>query len=348
VSGFVSARGKRLTLRRYVVTLSVCAIACAVVALVAPLIGRTASGFEVLPLSALASDSPLHVVWVLRAKEVAEALIVGGALAGAGCALQALMRNPLAEPFTLGISSGSSLAAVLAIRLGMEPWLGGWGVGLAALAGAVATTVLIVRMSRVGRELPPATLVLAGVTISTFCSAANVLIQQTTEFATTSHMINWMFGGLDAGRWAGAKLFALPELAGMLALLFFARDLDALAAGPEVAASLGVPVARTQRAVFTIACVLVGMAIAIGGPIGFVGLIVPHLLRGIIGPDHRLLVPASLLGGGALLIICDTIARMAAWPDLLSAGAVTAVLGGPFFFAILARRRKNASMWGTR
>ena len=348
MSGFVSARGKRLTLRRYAVTLAVCAIACAVVAVVAPLVGRTANGLEVLPLSALASDSPLHVVWLLRAKEVAEALIVGGALAGAGCALQALMRNPLAEPFTLGISSGSSLAAVLAIRLGIEPLLGGWGVGAAALAGAVVTQVLIVRMSRIGRELPPATLVLAGVTISTFCSAANLLVQQTSEFAASSHMLNWMFGGLDPGRWAGVQLLALPEIAGMLALLVFARDLDALAAGPEVAASLGVPVARTQRAVFGISCVLVGMAIAIGGPIGFVGLIVPHLLRGIIGPDHRLLVPASLLGGGALLVVCDTIARMAAWPDLLSAGAVTAVLGGPFFFWILVSQRRSASLWGKR
>ena len=348
MSGFVSARGRRLTLRRYVVTLAACAMACAVVALVAPLVGRTAQEFEVLPLSALSASDSLHAIWLLRAKEVVEALIVGGALAGAGCALQALMRNPLAEPFTLGISSGSSLAAVIAIRLGIEPLLGGWGVGLAALAGAVMTTVLIVQLSRVGRELPPATLVLAGVTISTFCSAANVIIQQTSEFATSSHMINWMFGGLDAGRWAGVKLLAWPELAGMLALLLFARDLDALAAGPEVAASLGVPVARTQRAVFAISCVLVGMAIAIGGPIGFVGLIVPHLLRGIIGPDHRLLVPASLLGGGALLVLCDTIARMAAWPDLLSAGAVTAVLGGPFFFAILVRQRRSASMWGNR
>jgi iron complex transport system permease protein len=348
VSGFVSARGRRLTGRRYVVTLGACVLACAVVALVAPLVGVTSHGLEVLPLTALSPSSSLHFVWTIRAKEVAEALVVGASLAASGCALQALLRNPLAEPFTLGISSGSSLAAVLAIRLGVEPLLGGWGVGLAALAGAFVTLALIVQLSRVGRQLPPATLVLAGITISMFCSAANVLVQQTSEFAQVSHMIGWMLGGLDPGRWDGVKLLALPLLAGMLALVAFARDLDALAAGPEVAASLGVAVVRTQRAVFAIASVLVGMAIAIGGPIGFVGLIVPHFLRTLIGPDHRLLLPASLFGGGALLVICDTIARMAAWPDLLSAGAVTAVLGGPFFFAILLRQRRNASMWANR
>jgi iron complex transport system permease protein len=335
-----------LTARRYVVSLAACALACALVALVAPLVGVANGSLEILPLSALDAGSPLHVVWTLRAKEIAEALVVGASLAGAGCALQALLRNPLAEPFTLGISSGSSLAAVLAIRLGIEPLLGGWGIGLAALAGALATIILVVRLSRIGRELPPATLVLAGVTISTFCSAANVLVQQTSDFADVQHMLGWMLGGLDPGRWAGVKLLALPLLAGMAALVAFSRDLDALAAGPEVAASLGVAVVRTQRAVFAIASVLVGMAIAIGGPIGFVGLIVPHLLRSLLGPDHRLLVPASLFGGGALLVICDTIARMAAWPDLLSAGAVTAVLGGPFFFAILVRQRKSASLWG--
>src|SRR5207237_10764379 len=151
-----------------------CMLACAIVALVVPLVGVADRGFEILPLSALGSSSPWHLVWTIRAKEVAEALVVGASLAGAGCALQALLRNPLAEPFTLGLSSGSSLAAVLAIRLGIEPLLGGWGVGVAALAGAMITLFLIVRLSRIGRQLPPATLVLAGVTISTFCSDANV------------------------------------------------------------------------------------------------------------------------------------------------------------------------------
>jgi iron complex transport system permease protein len=343
---FLSAGGGRLTLRRFTVTLAICAAGCALVAVIAPLVGVTIDrSFEVLPPSALDPESPLHTVLAIRLKEVAMALVVGGALAGAGCALQALLRNPLAEPFTLGISSGSSLAAVLAIRLGIEPVLGGWGIGGAALVGAVAVLVVILQLARIGRDLPPATLLLAGVTLSIFCSSASVLVQWTSDFAVQTHMLAWMIGGIDPGRWSDVKYLAIPLLAGMAALVLYARELDAMAAGPEVAASLGVAVARTQRAVFAISSLLVGVAIAIAGPIGFVGLIVPHLLRAVIGPDHRLLLPASLFGGAALLVVCDTIARMATAPALLPTGAVTAVMGGPFFVAILVRHKRAARMW---
>ncbi len=343
---FVSAHGRRLTLRRFAVTLAICAAGCALVAAIAPLVGVTIDRtFEVLPLSALDPASPLHVVLAIRMEEVAMALVVGAALAGAGCALQALLRNPLAEPFTLGISSGSSLAAVLAIRFGIEPVLGGWGIGAAALVGAVAMLIVIMQLARIGRELPPATLLLAGVTLSIFCSSASVLVQYTTDFAVQTRMLAWMIGGIDPGKWGSVKYLAIPLGIGLAALVAYARELDALAAGPEVAASLGVAVARTQRAVFAIASLLVGIAIAIAGPIGFVGLIVPHLLRSVIGPDHRLLLPASLLGGAALLVVCDTIARMATAPALLPTGAVTAVIGGPFFVAILVRQKRAARMW---
>ncbi len=345
-SAFVSARGHRLTARRLVVTLAVCLAGCAVVALVAPLVGVTPERrFEVLPLSAIGDASPLHVIFVIRLKELAQALLVGAAAAGAGCALQALLRNPLADPFVLGISSGSSLAAVLAIRIGIEPLFGVWGISGAALIGAVATLVGVMQLGRMGRELPPATLLLAGLAISIFCSSASLLVQYTTEFADQSRMLAWLVGGLDPGKFDIAKLLALPLGLGMIALVAFARELDALAAGPEVAASLGVSVARTQRAVFALASLLVGLAIAIGGPIGFVGLIVPHLLRSVVGPDHRVLLPASLLGGAALVVVCDTLARTLAAPALLPTGAVTAVMGGPFFVAILVRQRRKAAMW---
>ncbi len=346
MSGFVSARGRRLTSRRLVVTLALCLAGCAVVALVAPLVGVTPDRrFEVLPLSALGAASPLHVVFVIRAKQVAEALLVGSAAAGAGCALQALLRNPLADPFVLGISSGSSLAAVLAIWLGIERWFGAWGVGGAALVGAVATLVVVVQLARVGRGLPPATLLLAGLTISIFCSSASTLVQYLSAFAEQSRMLAWLFGGLDPGRFDSVKYLAIPLVAGLVALVSFARELDALAAGPEVAASLGVAVARTQNIVFALASLIVGLAIAIGGPIGFVGLIVPNVLRTIVGPDHRVLLPASLLGGAALVVLCDTLARTLAAPSLLPTGAVTAVLGGPFFVAILIAQKRKAAMW---
>lgn len=347
MSGFVSRRGKRVTARRLAVALALCATACAVIGLAAPLVGNTLGGkLELLGPGALLPGSPDHWLVAVRLPRVLAALLVGGALGGAGCALQALLRNPLAEPFTLGISSGSSLAAVLAIRLGAEAAFGGWGVSAAALAGAVVTLIVVERLARVGSELPAATLVLAGVTISMLCSAISVIVQFTSDFAQGNFILDWMVGGFETSRLVETKYAAAPILAGLVWLCACARELDALAAGTEVAASLGVAVERTQVIVFAIASLLVGVSVALAGPIGFVGLVVPHALRAVLGPDHRLLLPASILGGAALLVACDTLARTAIASNHLPAGAVTAVLGGAFFLAILAGQKRRAALWG--
>jgi iron complex transport system permease protein len=350
VSGFVSARGGRLTMRRLVIVLGACAAICAIVAVLAPLIGvaSDASGrsLELLGFDALHRGTEAHKIFAVRLPRVLASLLIGGALAGAGCALQALLRNPLADPFTLGISSGSSLAAVIAIRLGVEASFGGGGVGAAALLGAIGTVFLVERLARIGRQLPPATLVLAGVTISMFCSSVSVVIQATSDFTDVSHMLAWMMGGLDAVRLVRVEWAALPILGGLLVLWLYGRELNALAAGPEVAASLGVSVVRTQTIVFAITSLLVGLAIALAGPIGFIGLVVPHALRSILGPDHRVLLPASIFGGAVLLTICDTLARTVIAPAHLPTGAVTAVLGGPFFIAILMKQKQRAALWG--
>jgi iron complex transport system permease protein len=350
MSGFVSGRGSRLTARRLVGVLAICAATCALVALLAPQLGvamtRTGRSLQLLGLDAFDAGSPEHKILMVRLPRVLAALLVGAALAGAGCALQALLRNPLAEPFTLGISSGSSLAAVLAIRLGIDDALGGAGVGASALAGAVGTLIGVERLARIGRHLPPATIVLAGVTISMFCSSASVLIQYTSDFSDVSHMLAWMIGALDSVRLSAVGYAAVPIAIGLVVVLLYSRELDALAAGPEVAASLGVAVARTETIVFAVASLLVGIAIALAGPIGFIGLVVPHTLRALLGPDHRLLVPASMFGGATLLVVCDTLARTLTAPAHLPTGAVTAVLGGPFFIVILVRRKRHAAMWG--
>ncbi|HWU89157.1 MAG TPA: iron ABC transporter permease [Kofleriaceae bacterium] len=266
-----------------------------------------------------------HVLLWVRIPRVLASLLVGGALAGAGCALQALLRNPLAEPFTLGISSGSALAAVIAIRIGAEGALGGAGVSAAALAGASVTLLVVWQLGRIGRQLPPATLVLAGVTMSMFCASV---------------------GGLDSMRLGTVGYATPPILGGLAVLAAHGRELNALAAGAEAAASVGVAVARTQTVIFVVASLLVGSAIAVAGPIGFIGLVVPHALRAVIGPDHRLLLPASVLGGAAVLAVCDTLARTALAPAQLPTGAVTAVLGVPFFVVILLRHKHRAAMWG--
>ena len=350
MTGFLSGSQGRLTGRRLVAVLGVCLVACAAVALLAPLVGvstgRGGRALELLGPGAFAEADPAHPILWVRIPRVLASLLVGAALAGAGCALQALLRNPLAEPFTLGISSGSSLAAVVAIRLGAEGAFGGAGVNAAALLGATATLLLIWQLARVGRQLPPATLILAGVTLSMFCSACTVLIQQLTDFAEVSKMLRWMMGGLDSMRLSTVEYAAPPTLAGLAVLLAYGRELNALAAGAEAAASVGVAVARTQTVIFVVASLLVGSAIAVAGPIGFIGLVVPHALRALLGPDHRLLLPASMLGGALVLAVCDTLARTVMAPAQLPTGAVTAVLGVPFFVVILIGHKRRASMWG--
>ncbi len=348
MSGFISGSSKRLTARRFVIAIVVCASLAIVVGIAALLIGvgtvRGERQLELLGMDAFREGTGQWQILVVRLPRVLAALLVGGALAGAGCALQALLRNPLAEPFTLGISSGSSLAAVIAIRVGVESSFGGAGVGVAALLGAIGTLLVVWRLAAVGRSLPPATLILAGVTLSMFCSAASVLIQYTSDFTEVSHMLRWMLGGLDSMRLSTVKYATPPILVGLVVLAMYGRALNALAAGPEVAASLGVRVGRTTVVVFFLASLLVGAAIAVAGPIGFVGLIVPHALRALIGPDHRLLIPASVFGGAVLLTVCDTLARTVTTP--LPTGAVTALLGGPFFVLILVRQKARAAMWG--
>jgi iron complex transport system permease protein len=205
--------------------------------------------------------------------------------------------------------------------------------------------MLVWQLARVGRNLPPATLVLAGVTVSMFCSAASLLVQATSDFAEVSRMLRWMMGGLDARRLVVIESAAPAILGGVALLWWFARELNALSAGEEAAASVGVAVGRTHRIVFVAASLLVGVSISIAGPIGFVGLIVPHALRAILGPDHRLLLPASALGGGVLVVVCDLIARLAIAPAQLPTGAVTALLGGPFFVLILLLHKRRAGMW---
>lgn len=348
MSGFISGNSKRLTARRFVIAIVVCASLAVIVGIVALVIGvgtvRGERQLELLGMDAFREGTEQWQILIVRLPRVLASLLVGGALAGAGCALQALLRNPLAEPFTLGISSGSSLAAVIAIRCGVESQFGSAGVGGAALLGAIGTLLIVWRLAAVGRSLPPATLILAGVTLSMFCSAASVLIQYTSDFTEVSHMLRWMLGGLDSMRLSTVKYATAPILLGLVVLAMHGRSLNALAAGPEVAASLGVRVGRTTIVVFFLASLLVGAAIAVAGPIGFVGLIVPHALRAIIGPDHRLLIPASVFGGAILLTVCDTLARTVTTP--LPTGAVTALLGGPFFVLILVRQKARAAMWG--
>lgn len=298
---------------------------------------------------ALAGQGSLErdILLGFRAPRVLAALIIGGGLAGAGCAFQAVLRNPLAEPYTLGVSSGSSLAAVIAIRFGFDQtFLGTSGVGIAALLGAAGTVYLVWRLGRVGASLPPATLLLAGITIAMFCSAATLLVQYTADFSEVYRIVRWMMGGLDGIVLGDVALGAAAIGVGLVVLIYLGRDFNAMSAGADAAASVGVDAHRVTAVAFAVASLVVGAGIALAGPIGFIGLMVPHALRAVVGPDHRVLVPCSILAGAGALVLCDTAARLALYPAQLPVGVVTALLGGPFFLYLLLREKDSGRLWG--
>ncbi|HVV83829.1 MAG TPA: iron ABC transporter permease [Kofleriaceae bacterium] len=336
--------GRRLDAARLTAILVACTAICAVVSALAPLVGRAYAGgpLEILPLHAIWSSDLDGLVFAVRLRRVVAALLCGSALAGAGCAFQAVLRNPLAEPYTLGVSSGAALAAVIAIRLGVPDIAGIGGVSAAAVAGALVAVLVVWQIGRVGSTLPPASLVLAGVTVSMFASAASLVVQYSASFVDVSRIVRWMMGGLEWTPYETLARTGPPIGLGLAVLLWLGRDLNGLAAGPEAAASIGVDVGRTQTVAFGAASLLVGASIAIAGPVGFVGLIVPHALRALIGPDHRGLLPASILIGGATVVVCDAVARIV---NEMPVGVVTALLGGPFFLVLLVRGKRKADLW---
>jgi len=345
---------RRLTGRRLAFALAVSAAIAIVVFLLCPLVGMNMErelGLldpgEVLR-GAFGPDTPASRIFFLaRLPRILAAALVGAGLAAAGCAFQAALRNPLAEPYTLGISSGSALFAVIAIRFGLDQSvLGSSAVGLFALTGAAVTVYAVWRLGRVGASLPPATLLLAGITIATISAAATMLVQYTSDFAEIGRIVRWMMGGLDWIRYAELARTTVLIGAGMVVLLYLARDLNALSAGADAAASVGVDPRRSIPLAFAVGSLIVGAAISIAGPIGFIGLMVPHAMRGIVGPDHRVLLPASMLMGGATLAVCDTIARVVLFPSQLPVGVVTALLGGPFFLYLLVREKGRGRLWG--
>ncbi|MCG3136580.1 MAG: Hemin transport system permease protein HmuU [Phycisphaerae bacterium] len=285
----------------------------------------------------------------LRKPRLHLAMIAGAGLALSGMIFQALFRNPLAEPFTLGISSGASLAIVLGLALGLHPaWLGGIGMMVLALIGALAVVMMVYGLAQLRRDRSTATLLLAGVCINFICGAGIVLMQYFMRQYELQAVIYWLIGSVDViGPGRIRLLVALVVGAGAVALWLMHRSLDLLMMGEQLAASRGVNVALTRALSYFIASTMTAMIVALCGPIAFVGLLVPHTMRSLIGPSHRWLLPACLLFGMSLLPICDCLARnLLGWYSSshaleLPVGVVTNVLGGFFFLIVLIRQRND-------
>jgi len=262
---------------------------------------------------------------------------VGASLAVAGVLFQALLRNPLADPFVLGVSGGAALGGVAVLSLGAGFGLGYAAVPPAAFAGALITTLLLYAVAGAHGRLSPTQLLLTGVVFNAFASAAIVFLASLAGLTEGASLFLWLIGSLSAVRADVAGWLAGFLLIGVGVALVLARSLNLLTLGSDAAAQLGVDVERDQRVLLLATSVMVGAAVAAAGLVGFVGLIVPHVLRLLVGPDHRLLVPAAALGGAAFLVVCDTLARTLPGGRELPVGAITAVVGGPLFLWLLRR-----------
>lgn len=324
--------------RRFVVALAACALVFLVVGAIAPLIGPAELDLAEALRDPGGPDG--RILLVARLPRVLLGLLAGGCLAAAGVALQALLRNPLATPYTLGVSSGASLGAVAALFLGLDgAWIGLVAPTLFALGGALATSAVVYLAASVpGRPLSTSTLLLAGVCLAYCLAAVVMLLHYLADMAVGQAILRWLMGGLAITDLGLVGRAAVPALAGLLLIWLVARELNLLASGDEVARSRGVDVGRTQKLAYLGAALTTASVVAVTGPIGFVGLVIPHSLRLLIGPDHRSLIPCSALIGGAFLVACDAAARLILAPAELPVGVVTAMIGGPFLVWLLRSR----------
>lgn len=294
-------------------------------------------------LRGVQSGVDADIVWRIRLPRVCLGFASGAVLALGGLALQAVFRNPLATPYTLGVSSGAALGAALYMKAGTSfAVVGISGLSLAAWLAATAATALLFGLTRAGRGFSTATLLLTGVTLSFFLSSILLFVQYIGDVATSFRVGRWLLGGLEVVGFDPLLQLAPFATAGVITLLMTRRELDLLAMGDESAASRGIDVSRVKVRVLIAVSAMVGSVVAICGPIGFVGLIVPHMARVLIGPQHDRLMPLCLVGGGTFLVLCDTVARMVAAPVEIPVGVITALLGGPFFLALLLRQQNGA------
>ncbi len=305
-------------------------------------------GMENIPFAALwgntTDSTAAFILWNLRIPRVLMSFLAGVALATSGMVFQAMFRNPLATPFTLGVASGASLGAALCLLLGWTfSVLSVSGVTLCAFAGAVLSIVIVYALTSTGRQgSSTATMLLAGVAVSFFFSSLILFLQYISDPSRSFQMLRWVMGGLQniVGFQDVVNVFAFVA-SGCLIVWYLLSDLNLLTTGEDFAFSRGVNVGHVKVLLFFSVSLMVGAVVAICGPIGFVGLMAPHICRLLVGPDHRLLYPTTLCFGGALLVVCDTISRTVLAPTELPVGILTALLGGPFFLWLLLARKRD-------
>ncbi|UZQ85155.1 iron ABC transporter permease [Thermoclostridium stercorarium] len=286
-------------------------------------------------------DSAVTIIVKLRLTRVILAMLVGAGLAAVGSTMQCLFRNPMAEPGLLGISSGAGLGATIAIVIGANTTFFGMGsAAIAAFVGAMSTILVVYNISRTGSKISPTVLILAGTAVS-FMNSAIIQLIMVFRRDRMDYIILWTMGSFTTSGW-NKILILFPFLViGITILLLYARQLNVISTGEETAQSLGIEVEKVKKILLAVCSMITAACVSTSGIIGFVGLIIPHVFRLVVGSDQRILLPYSIVGGAAFLVICDTLARIIAPPAEIPVGAITAVFGSPFFIALLIRSKRS-------
>ena len=307
---------------------------------VMPLIGSSEASLA----RAWAGHSPdKEIVFQVRLPRVILAALAGGALALAGVVFQSLLRDALATPYTLGVQSGAALGAVIAICFGWRTIGFFPAVWIFGFIGAALTIAVVIGIASERRRMSSFTLLLTGVTINSICMAAILFLHYTSGFTESFAIVRWLMGGIDSMEYSTLAMLGVGIGVGLAFAMVKSNELNLLAVGEDWAATRGVHVSRLMLICYLLGSFLTASITSLTGPIGFIGLIVPHALRLVVGADHRLLVPTSFCVGGAFLMLCDTLARTALAPSEIPVGVMTAMLGGPFFIWLLRSNRK--SLW---
>jgi iron complex transport system permease protein len=279
-----------------------------------------------------------EIVWQIRVPRVLLAAVVGAALTTAGTVVQALVRNALADPFLLGVSSGASVGATLVLLFGAFASLGIWALSAGSVLGAVGAMAAVFLVSRNDRQLAPTQLILCGVVLSAMFEAVTSFLIFRGNPQATQSVLFWLMGSFGNANWTQLPIPGAVLLIGMGFLLAQARALNALAMGAEPAASLGVNVAGLRRNLFVVSSLMVGVAVAVSGIIGFVGLVVPHIVRLMVGSDHRRVIPVGVLFGASFMVVGDLMARTIVSPQEMPIGVITAFIGAPSLLVLIRRR----------
>ncbi|MCE5250073.1 iron ABC transporter permease [bacterium] len=310
--------------------------ACAVaLTALAPFIGMK----NLSPVAVLThggGDIYTDIFWKIRVPRVLTAFCAGAALALSGMAFQALFRNPLATPFTLGVSSGAAFGASVYVIAGIPFSLAGIsGQSIYSFLGALVSIFIVYGLTQARRGFSTSTMLLAGVAVSFFFSSLIMFAQYMSDFAGSYRIIRWLMGGFEIVGYSAAMNIGPFLLTGSMFVFMLTKELNLITTGDDMAKSRGVDVKRVKTALFFATSLMVGGVVSVCGPIGFVGMMTPHICRIFIGPDHRYLAPATFMFGGMLLAVCDTIARTIIAPAEIPVGVITALLGGPFFLWLL-------------